>query len=76
MSIPRAMWWGVATLLTIGYGDVYPITATGKLIASIISFLGISIVAIPPGIIVSGFIEELHKREKHTCPNCGHELGH
>lgn len=72
-SIPRAMWWGVATLLTIGYGDVYPITAWGKICASLISMLGISIVAIPPGIIVSGFIEELHKKEKHVCPNCGHE---
>ncbi len=74
MSIPRAMWWGVATLLTIGYGDIYPITALGKICASIISMLGISIVAIPPGIIVSGFIEQLHKREHHVCENCGHEV--
>ena len=74
MSIPRAMWWGVATLLTIGYGDVYPITAAGKICASVISMLGISIVAIPPGIIVSGFIEELHRKEKHHCQNCGHEV--
>jgi voltage-gated potassium channel len=74
MSIPRAMWWGVATLLTIGYGDVYPITAVGKICASLISMLGISIVAITPGIIVSGFIEELHKREHHVCENCGHEV--
>lgn len=74
-SIPRAMWWGVATLLTIGYGDIYPITALGKVCASVISMLGISIVAIPPGIIVSGFIEELQHRQKHViCPSCGHDL--
>lgn len=73
-SIPRAMWWGVATLLTIGYGDIYPITPIGKICTAIISMLGVSIVAIPPGIIVSGFIEMLHKREKLVCQNCGHEM--
>jgi voltage-gated potassium channel len=74
-SIPRAMWWGIATLLTIGYGDIYPITVAGKICTGIISMLGISIVAIPPGIIVSGFIEELQQRKQHLhCPNCGHDM--
>jgi voltage-gated potassium channel len=74
-SIPRAMWWGIATLLTIGYGDIYPVTVAGKICTGIISMLGISIVAIPPGIIVSGFIEELQHRKQHLhCPNCGHDL--
>ncbi|MDA9975966.1 potassium channel family protein [Alphaproteobacteria bacterium] len=50
-SIPRAMWWSMETLTTVGYGDAYPITAMGKLMSSIIALLGIGIVALPAGII-------------------------
>ena len=49
-------WWSMATVFTIGYGDIYPITFLGKLLALIISFLGVGIVAIPTGIISAGFV--------------------
>jgi len=57
-SIPATMWWGVATLTTVGYGDVYPITIWGKFFAGLIAVLGIGIVALPSGILASGLIEE------------------
>lgn len=72
-SIPQSMWWGVVTLTTVGYGDIYPVTPMGKFFSSIISLLGIGLFALPTGILSAGFIEEIHlKREKQTvCPNCG-----
>jgi voltage-gated potassium channel len=63
-SIPETMWWGVATLTTVGYGDVYPITALGRLLGAFIAILGIGIFALPAGIIASGFESELSKRRK------------
>jgi voltage-gated potassium channel len=51
------MWWAVATLTTVGYGDIYPVTAFGKLLGTAIAMLGIALVAIPTGIISAGFIE-------------------
>jgi voltage-gated potassium channel len=54
-SIPRAMWWAVATLTTVGYGDVYPITAVGKIFASICALTSIAIVAMPTGIMAAAF---------------------
>lgn len=63
-SIPATLWWGVVTLTTIGYGDVYPITPLGKVIAGIIAFLGIGLFALPTGILASGFSEELQRRRQ------------
>ncbi len=57
------LWWGTATLLTIGYGDIYPITITGKIIAMISSFLGVCAVAVPTGIISAGFFEKFRQSE-------------
>jgi voltage-gated potassium channel len=54
-SIPDTMWWGVATLTTVGYGDVYPITPAGKVFSSLIAVLGLGLFAIPTGILASGF---------------------
>ena len=51
------IWWSVSTLLTVGYGDIYPITVGGKIMAIIIAFLGVGMVAIPTGIISAGFVE-------------------
>ena len=53
------LWWAVATLTTVGYGDIYPITALGRLIGAFIAFSGIAAVAIPTGIISSGLMERL-----------------
>jgi voltage-gated potassium channel len=52
-SIPRAMWWAIATLTTVGYGDVYPITALGKVIASVSALSAVAIVALPAGILAA-----------------------
>ena len=58
-SIPRSMWWSMATLTTVGYGDVYPVTLMGKLCASFIALIGIGVVALPAGIIAANFTNEL-----------------
>jgi voltage-gated potassium channel len=62
-TVPDAMWWAIVTLGTIGYGDVVPITVIGKLIAGVTIFLGLIMVALPVGIIASGFAEEIHRRD-------------
>ena len=63
-SIPRAMWWSMATLTTVGYGDVYPITLLGKICASFIALIGIGVVALPAGIIAANFTNELSENDK------------
>jgi voltage-gated potassium channel len=75
-SIPAAMWWAVATLTTVGYGDVYPITVLGKIIGSFIAVLGVGLFALPAGIIASGFITEIQKKSENafTCPHCGKDF--
>ena len=57
----QSIWWAVATLTTIGYGDIYPVTGLGKLIASSLAFIGIGLVAIPAGLISAAYVEELNK---------------
>jgi voltage-gated potassium channel len=74
-SIPQSMWWAVATLTTVGYGDVYPVTPLGRLAASCISVLGIGFFALPTAILGSGFAEAMKPRkEPHRCPHCGGEI--
>ena len=55
------MWWAVSTLLTVGYGDIYPVTAAGRAFGIAIAFLGVGMVAIPTGIISAGFVEQYQK---------------
>ncbi len=55
------IWWAASTLLTVGYGDIYPVTITGKILGILISFLGVGMVAIPTGIISAGFVEQYQK---------------
>jgi voltage-gated potassium channel len=62
-SIPQTMWWGVVTLSTVGYGDMYPITPLGKLVGSLVAISGICLFALPAGIIAAGFVEALHHRK-------------
>lgn len=52
------IWWSISTILTVGYGDIYPVTILGRIMAIIISFLGVGVVAIPTGIISAGFVEQ------------------
>jgi len=58
-SIPHAMWWGITTLTTVGYGDMVPVTFLGRIISASTMLIGIAMVAIPAGIIASGFIDEM-----------------
>jgi voltage-gated potassium channel len=60
------MWWAVATLTTVGYGDVYPITAWGRFLAAIVAVMGIGMFAVPAGILSSGFSEELRGKKIET----------
>ncbi len=62
-SIPAAMWWGMATLTTVGYGDVTPATPLGKLLGAGIAILGVGMFALPAGILASGFAQEIKKRD-------------
>lgn len=55
------LWWSVSAMLTVGYGDIYPITVLGRVLAVIISFLGVGVVAIPTGIVSAGFVEHYQK---------------
>lgn len=83
------LWWAVATLTTVGYGDIYPITPIGRLLGAVIAILGIGMVAVPTGILSAGFVEVLEKKnqnpeinpnfsesdsEKKYCPFCGKKL--
>lgn len=72
-NIPAAMWWGVSTLTTVGYGDVCPVTVVGKVVASVIAMLGIGMFALPTGILGAGFVEEVQRRKakRKNCPHCG-----
>jgi voltage-gated potassium channel len=70
-SIPATMWWAVGTFT--GNTDVFPVTIAGKILSGIIGVLGIGLVALPSGIICSGFMKEIEpeKKEKIICPHCG-----
>ena len=87
-NIGQGFWWAVATLTTVGYGDIYPVTGLGKFISGLIALLGIGLVALPTGIISSAFMTEIenkNQKEKHCafdhtimttryCPHCGEKL--
>ena len=72
-SIPQSLWWAVITLTTVGYGDTVPLTTLGKILSSVISLLGIGLIALPAGIISSGMVDEIKRKkaEKIVCPKCG-----
>lgn len=75
-NILSAFWWAIATLTTVGYGDVYPITGLGKVISGLIALLGIGLVALPTGIIGSGFMDRLNNKKEadNICPHCGKKI--
>ncbi len=72
-SIPVAIGWGVCSLTEVGYANIYPVTTLGKIMASAIAILGVGMIALPAGILASGFMEEISKRRTKTlkCPRCG-----
>lgn len=79
-NIPTAFWWAVETLTTVGYGDIYPITGWGRFLGGFIALLGVGLVALPTGIVSSGFLTALHKQLHHEedepkyCPHCGKKI--
>ena len=69
------MWWSIVTLTTVGYGDVAPITFLGKLLGAFIAISGIIVIALPTGIITSGFAELIQSEiEENKCPHCGKKI--
>lgn len=58
-----ALWWALATLTTVGYGDIYPVTTIGRIVTMISSAFGIAIIALPSGVITAGYLAEINKEE-------------
>lgn len=85
-SVPAAMWWGVVTLTTVGYGDVYPISVLGRLFAGVFALSAVLFIALPTAILGAAFVEELQRERAQReapearrpeeaaaalCPHCG-----
>lgn len=60
-SIPRAMWWAIVTLTTVGYGDSFPITPLGKFLAGLIAIMGVMLIALPTGLFAASFTEAMER---------------
>jgi voltage-gated potassium channel len=82
-SIPGTLWWGIVTMTTVGYGDVYPVTPLGKFLAGVSVLVSVGLFALPAGLLASGFSEELAQARAATralqgkakvCPHCAREL--
>lgn len=74
-SIPAAMWYGIATLSTVGYGDMTPITGMGRFLGSMTAILGVGMFALPAGILGAAFTDAIQRRQgEKKCPDCGTTL--
>lgn len=65
-SIPESMWWAVMTMTTLGYGDVAPVTQIGKLIGAFVALIGVGFVALPAGILASGFSDIIAEKKENN----------
>ncbi len=75
-SIPAAMWWAIVTITTVGYGDIFPITLWGKVVAAFTAICGIGLFALPAGIMGAAFLDDIKEEKDKTnppkyCHNCG-----
>lgn len=75
-SIPRAMWWAVETLTTVGYGDVVPVTPLGRILASLTALSGIGIIALPTGLLAGAFAEAIRRAREERARGPGHDHRH
>ena len=76
-SIPATMWCAIATLTTVGYGDIYPVTSLGKMLGSFIAIFGIGMFALPTGVLGAAFLNEIRSEsESQACPHCGKPISH
>lgn len=77
-SIPAALWWSIATLTTVGYGDVVPVTPLGRILGALTTLGGIALFALPSAILASGFMIDGQRHASaesvQTCPHCGRPL--
>ncbi|HEY1632664.1 MAG TPA: cyclic nucleotide-gated ion channel [Rhizomicrobium sp.] len=62
-TIPDSMWWAITTLTTVGYGDVVPVTALGRVVAGFTMIVGLGLFALPVGIVATGFVHTIHRRD-------------
>lgn len=76
-SIPQSIYWAIVTITTVGYGDISPLTAPGKMVASFVMLLGYAIIAVPTGIVTVELTKQFGRGAKltETCPSCGKD-GH
>lgn len=78
--VPAALWWAFITITTVGYGDVYPITALGKCIGVCTALIGILMIGLPTGVFGAAFLDEINRQKSEratkdgTCPHCGKPL--
>lgn len=74
-SIPRALWWSIATLTTVGYGDVYPVTPLGKVLAGITSLAAIGVFALPAGVLAAALGDAFRRHaedlKRHSAVRAG-----
>jgi voltage-gated potassium channel len=77
-SIPNAMWWGVVTMTTVGYGDVVPVTSWGRALAGVLALVGVGLIALPASILAGSFADTFRERRearrRRKCPHCGEEI--
>ena len=65
-SIPRALWWAIVTLTTVGYGDAYPVTVLGRFLAGVIAITGVTVIALPTGIFAASFSDAMDRRRSKS----------
>ena len=74
LNIPKSIYWAVVNINTVGYGDITPVTFTGKLLATTVMLLGYAIIAVPTGILSAEMVKNRRKTFHRVCPYCGNKI--